>query len=214
MSKSTKIAIYGLILCLSWSIVKTASWSVVDLLTKQVNHNIQSWQVQAVAQTTWDETHYLLKLALLLEPRHPDSLEVMGQLYYWHATSIATHSIERSNNYQKSLEHFLLSLTQRPASAYTWANIVILKGLFRDYDRQFFTAVKQAVTLGGWELFVQQAIAEVGLVAWQELPVKTRTSIVTAIEHGLQIKSKEMDVIVSRHQQLFCRTQELKRFCQ
>jgi hypothetical protein len=88
-----------------------------------------------------------------------------------------------------------------------------LKNLFHDYDKQFFTAVKQAVTLGGWEPFVQQVIAEVGLVAWQELSTKTRAFTITMIERGLQINPKAMDIVVNRHQPLLCKTKALKRFC-
>jgi hypothetical protein len=88
-----------------------------------------------------------------------------------------------------------------------------LKSLFRDYDKQFFTAVKQAVTLGGWEPFVQQVIAEVGLVAWQELSIKTRAFTITMIERGLQINPKAMNIVMDRHQSLLCKTKALKRFC-
>ncbi len=216
------VALMGLHL---WLIYIAASWGLADLFAKQARYDMQQWEDQALTTDSWKSIHATLTWAQSFEPDHPDLLESTGHAYYLLYRSGVMTAAEQLMALQQALDYYLKAAKQRPVSAYTWANIAILKSRLGQYDAQFLAALESAAVLGPWEPFVQRAVADVGLAAWYKFPKegrkKGRKIVFAAIERGMHKQAHLMSTLIKRHRRelMVCayrggHTTRLADFCQ
>ncbi len=195
----------GLIGISLWLIYLAAAWGLADLFAKQANYDLQQWEKQGrINQESWNSIHTMLAKARYLEPYNPEILEYQGTAYYL----LYRYAVKKTEIVLKqALNYYLKAVQQKPVSAYTWANIAIIKFRLRQYDAQFIAALENAYVLGVSIPFVQHAIADVGLAAWYRLPKKFRKkgrSVVFAtVQRGMHKQAHLMMTLIKRHKRKY-----------
>jgi tetratricopeptide (TPR) repeat protein len=194
----------GLIGISLWLIYFAAAWGVADLFAKQANYDLQQWEKGGrITQESWKSIHTMLGKARYLEPYNPDILEYYGTAYY----RLSRYGAVKKIVFQQALNYYLKAVQQKPVSAYTWANIAIIKFRLRQYDARLIEALENASVLGAWVPFVQHAIAEVGLAAWYRLPKKFRKKgravVFATIERGMHKQAHLMMTLIKRHKRKY-----------
>lgn len=183
---------------LIWLIYLATSWGLADLLTRPAYYYIPRWEKHGLKSATlWQSVHTQLNFASYLDPHHPNLLEIISKVHYLH--HFAVNTTVPLSSLQKALDYNFKAVQQRPVSAYTWANIALLKSQLKQYDAQFETALKQAIVLGRWETMVQRLVAEIGLVTWYQLPKSTRWLVLATIERGMYIQPDLISAIMKKH---------------
>jgi hypothetical protein len=196
-------AILGLMGVFIGLIYLAICWGLADLLTKPASYHLLRWEKQGInSETAWQTTLTQLQWANDLEPEHPDLLELIAQVHYLPATSNRGIKLQLTS-LQQALDYNLKAIQQRPVSAYTWANIALLKSQLKQYDAQFEMALKQAIVLGQWEPLVQHLVIEAGLVAWYQLPKSTRWLVLAAIERGMLIQPQFIIALMNKYQRIY-----------
>lgn len=203
-SKLVNANLVSLIGLLIWLIYLATRWGLADLLVKPASYQISLWEqsgstVQAAA---WQTTLTQLQRAINLEPHNPDLLELISRAYYLHSNVDIGIKLQL-NSLQQALNYNLQAIRQRPVSAYTWANIALLKSQLKQYDAQFETALKSAIILGKWEPLVQHSVIEAGLAAWYQLPSSIRWLVLAAIERGIVLQPQLIKAIINKYQRIY-----------
>lgn len=199
-SKLSQIMAIGLIAISLWLIYFAISWGLADLFAKQANYELQQVEKQGrITQESWKSIYALLSIARDLQPSNPSILEYYASAYY----ILYNNSAEKLILIQQALNYYLKAVQQQPVSAYTWANIAIIKYQLRQYDAEFVAALENAYVLGVSIPFVQHTIAEVGLAAWYRLPKnirkKGRTVIFATVELGMHKQANLMISLIKKH---------------
>jgi hypothetical protein len=200
LSQFTKILVLGLISVLLWLICVATLRGFSNFLVTQAQYDMQHWVDKELTLDEWTSTQITLKRALQLEPYNPDFLEMMGNVYYW-KSKVSTTTPQIIIARQQALDYFYKAIEQRAVSAFTWTNIIIMKGFLGQYDAQFVKALEQAMIFGPWEPFVHQTIAEIGLLAWDRLSEKGQSIVIMAVERGIiSGQAKQMYGFIKKYQ--------------
>jgi hypothetical protein len=146
--------------------------------------------------------HYLAQ-SLQFAPDNAWTLEEMGslQLRRRGASTEARLAAARSANVD-----FRLALVQRPASAFTWANLALSKFELGEADDELMQALARAQELGPWEPEVQQAVTFVGLGLWTRLKPAEQQAVLRTMERGARRDAAKIAAIAQAYQRsdLFC----------
>ena len=203
-SKLVNAIIFSLMGLFSWLIYLATCWGLADLLAKPAAYQISLWeQPNSIAKAAaWPTTLTQLQWAINLEPANPDLLELISRAYYLHSNFDIGIKFQLTS-LQQALNYNLQAIRQRPVSAYTWANIALLKSQLQQYDAQFETAIKQAIILGKWEPLVQHLVIEAGLTAWYQLPQSTRWLVLAAIERGIFLQPQLIKALINKYQRIY-----------
>ena len=146
----------------------------------------------------WLKTRDRLAAASRMSGGAPVMEEALG---VWHAQRLMSGA--GSQVFQdQALQHFKASLTVRPTSAYTWANIILSKYHLGQIDRELFLAMDQASALGKWEPWVQWVLVDIGLALWDESSEKTRSLTTGALERGMKRQKEEMVKLIRKRGRL------------
>ncbi|NJO14294.1 MAG: hypothetical protein HC877_00650 [Thioploca sp.] len=202
-SKLVNVFIFSLIGLFTWLIYLAACWGLADLLTKPASYRLSLWEQQGLnTESAWENTLIQLKLAIDLEPENPDLLELISRAYYLHSNFDISIKLQLTS-LQQALNYNLQAIRQRPVSAYTWANIALLKSQLKQYDAQFETALKQAIIWGKWEPLIQHLVIEAGLDAWYQLSQSTRWLVLAAIERGIFLQPQLIKALINKYQRIY-----------
>ncbi len=203
--KLHQVLVTGFMVFLLWLIFIAASWGMADLFARQVRYEMGQWQTKSepLKVETWKSTQARINWTRVLESANPEFLEDMASAYFFLYSYGTITPAEKVMALRYSLDYYVKAVKQYPSSASTWANIALVKFYLREYDTQFLVALENATSLGPWEPFVQQAVAEVGLAAWFFFPKQGRKkgqSIVLAnIERGMQRQAKLMTALIKKY---------------
>ena len=202
-SQLANISILGLMGLFIVLIYLAVCWGLADLLTKPASYHLLRWEKQGInSETAWQTTLTQLQWAIDLEPKNPDLLELIARVHYLLATTGIGIKFQLTS-LQQALDYNLKAIQQRPVSAYTWANIALLKSQLKQYDAQFEIALKQAIVLGQWEPLVQHLVIEAGLVAWYQLPQSIRWLVLAAIERGMLVQPQLIIALINQYQRIY-----------
>jgi tetratricopeptide (TPR) repeat protein len=196
-----KISLFSFMSFLFWLIYLAISHGIANLLLIQVDDEIEQWTLSnQLTIDTWVSTHNQLNWALKFDPHNPDLLERMGTLYYWKA-NISVMLPEILVARQKALDYYWKAVKQKPTTALTYANIILVKDLLGQYDTQFQMALQQATILSPWEPFIQSVVVEIGLSAWQQLSKKGQSIVLATIERGIKSgQATQMSALLKKYQ--------------
>jgi hypothetical protein len=196
-------AILGLMGVFIGLIYLAICWGLADLLAKPASYHLLRWEKQGLtSETAWQTTLTQLQWATDLEPKNPDLLELIARVHYLLAISNRGIKLQLTS-LQQALDYNLKAIQQRPVSAYTWANIALLKSQLKQYDAQFEMALKQAIVLGRWEPLVQHLVIEAGLVAWYQLPQSIRWLVLAAIERGMLVQPQLIIALMNKYRRIY-----------
>jgi hypothetical protein len=204
-SKLVNATIFSLIGLFIWLIYLATCWGLADLLAKPASYQIPLWEQSdstVFKESAWQTMLTQLQWAIDLEPENPDLLELISRAYYLHRNFDISIKLQLTS-LQQALNYNLQAIRQRPVSAYTWANIALLKSQLKQYDAQFETALKPAIIWGKWEPLVQHLVVEAGLDAWYQLSQSTRWLVLAAIERGIFLQPQLIKALINKYQRIY-----------
>ena len=146
----------------------------------------------------WTHARALLREARELDPRQPNFLEGIVQLYELRALPLEPGDTLAQGYLRQALEYQREAVRRRPGSPYGWANIALLKGRLPEPDREFETALRNAAQLGPWEPWVQIALAETGFRHWDALAPDTRAAMRANAARALRWQDRQMFELARR----------------
>ncbi|MDM8557794.1 hypothetical protein [Candidatus Parabeggiatoa sp. HSG14] len=213
-----QILFFSLMGFLFWLIYIAMAYGVANLSVNQVNDEVEQWvEGKNLTKEDWFLVHKKLNWALKFDRHNPDLLEMMGTLYYWKA-NISVMQPKVFVARQKALSYYLQVVKQKPNSALTYANIILIKDLLGQYDAQFQVALEQAARLNPWEPFIQRVIVEIGLSAWKQLSKNGQSIVFATIERGIKSgQATQMSAFIKKYQyeSVVCmRGHPFFKFCQ
>lgn len=216
----TGFFLYFLIPIFVYLIFIAVSRGIADVTVNKAQTLMNGWVSGKTVQTEeWNDAHTSLLSALSLTPENPDYLSLLGNLYEWRVARQALDSPELIENYHKALDYYQQALAKRPAFAFYWANIAVVKSILGEVDEAFYLAVDRALILGAWEPGVQLKIADATLRVWYLLDDHGWEQTVNNIERGLvsnaptiMKKAKQVQVLNKLCGKLK-RTEPVRKFC-
>jgi len=212
--------IYFLIAVLAYFIFLSANRGIADVKSYTATVIMNSWaNGKPVESQAWNEAHRALLSALAFSPDNPDYLASLGNLYEWRVAHKRLNAAGVIADYRKALDYYQQALAKRPAYAYYWANIAVVKSILGEVDKTFYLAVDRSLALGPWEPGVQLKIADATLRVWYLLDDHGWEKMRENIERGLESnaatimeKAKQVQVINKLCGKLR-RTETVRQFC-
>jgi len=149
---------------------------LADLRAFEARVALNAWETKRIQPPLeeWRFAQDRLREARELDSGQPDFLEDLARLYTLRALAPKAGDANAQGDLRQALAFQREALRRRPGSAYTWANIVLLKAHLSETDREFEAALRNAALLGPWEPQVQLAIADAGFRQWPSLAADTR----------------------------------------
>jgi len=144
----------------------------------------------------------------------PDSAWALYTLTEWkYRTSLS--SIDRAiweDAARVALEGARRLVRQRPAYPQSWARLASLKGRLGQHDDEFWTALKQAETLGPWKTDVLLAVMAAGLPVWAQMDDGFREHMRGVMERAARRSPDRAAVIAAIYKRLdvFCALDTVK----
>lgn len=142
----------------------------------------------------WAATRDRLHTALALEPDNPMAHELMGVL--------AAQRFDDPGLLIEATSHYVRSLTLRPISPNTWANLAEARYLVGDTAQLFRVAIENAARLGPSEPQSQRVVAHYGLAVFDEVGPPTKRAIEAMVAAGMRRDPAEMLSIAQRRGRL------------
>jgi hypothetical protein len=124
--------------------------------------------------------------------------ENLARLSLLRATSISDVA-QRQQVLHNGLNEIHIALALSPASPYHWTILLMLKRDLGEYDAEFRYALHRAVELGPWEPTLLVAQADVGLSAWNSMPVEEQAIIQQVFVRGIQHQEQAMQGVAQSH---------------
>lgn len=142
----------------------------------------------------WSTTRDRLNAALALEPDNPTVHELMGVL--------VSQRFDDPVLLQEASSHYVRSLTLRPISPVSWANLAEARYQVGDTSRIFQLALVNAARLGPSEPQAQRVVAHYGLAVFDEVSPDTRKAIEAMVAAGMRRAPGEILAIAQRRGRL------------
>ena len=221
LSRPLRFLIYFLIIILVYFIYVAANRGVGDVNSYHARVIMDSWASgkKVVEKNDWDAAHQSLLSALDRSPENPDYLTLLGNLYEWRVTGKVPDSPEIVADYRKALGLYQQALKTRPAFAFYWANVAVVKSILTEVDEEFYLAVDRSLVLGAWDPGVQIKIADATLGIWYLLDEHGWEKMVENVEHGLESNPSAIMKMAKQYQVLnkLCaklrRTETMLSYC-
>jgi hypothetical protein len=141
-------------------------------------------------------------LASRLDAWRPDLQAAVGDMHALLAAGRPVWEAESKAHNRAARDAYRTAIQRRPSWPYAWANLAVVKFRLAELDREFFTALERAVTLGPWEPEIQKTVADLGLAAWKLLPEETRTPVRASLERGLHRQGETIISLAARYGRL------------
>jgi hypothetical protein len=161
-------------------------WAIADILETQIRYQLN--KAQTVGQTLdarqWRLTKDMLQKVLKLHPDYSGYLE-LAVFFYQVAASRPQALVDElgwHDSRQQALEYARFALLKRPTWPYLWDDLFQSKIKLKQFDNELTSAMERAVTLGPWEIDVQEDIGFIGLDSWENLPVAAQQTVLKAME--------------------------------
>jgi hypothetical protein len=186
--------------CLAW---KAGKEGISNFYVQSAHQEINRWETpgQRFRGDEWTRVMQYLTKSLHYSPNNAWSLEEMGtfQLRRMRAATdpaLAMAAVRSAN------AHFHMTLIERPASPFAWANLALSKLYLDELDDELFAALRRADELGPWEPEVQQSVLFVGLAAWHKLGAAQQAAMVRTLERAVRRNAPKVTEIVKSFNRL------------
>lgn len=132
-----------------------------------------------------------------LAPDNANAKLLLSRLSWWQLRT--DEPPEARQVYDQMLYALLDASRSSPGAANAWSSILTVRHFQRRYDGLFQGALARTQTLAPWEPHVQQAVARVGLAAWDDLSnALARSIVIETIQRGLRADPVRMATLVER----------------
>ncbi|MDH3325364.1 MAG: tetratricopeptide repeat protein [Gammaproteobacteria bacterium] len=213
LPQSLRIFLVSLIGILLYFIYIAANHGIADVKVYNSRAIMDSWASgkRVVEKNDWESAHQSLLSALEYSPENPEYLALLGNLYEWRVANQPVNSPSVITDLNTALDFYRLALLKRPAFAFYWANIAVIKSMLAEVDKEFYLAVDRALVLGAWEPGVQLKIADATLGVWYLLDENGWNKMIENIDRGLQVNAKPILAMARKNKVLYQLCGKLKR---
>jgi len=175
------------ILLLAFALFLAGKWGIASAGHSFAMWHFESWQKSATPPDvrTWKWVHEAMRWSLKLDPGNAEYSNDMGRLYDYTAMNMVEHASQIQPLLTISLSFFRQATRLRPAWAFAWANLALLKHQLGHIDAEFDHALDRAMRLGAALPPVQRVVAEAGVAHWRHLSVAMRRKVLVNIHTGL-----------------------------
>ncbi|RKZ73262.1 MAG: hypothetical protein DRR19_31160 [Candidatus Parabeggiatoa sp. nov. 1] len=199
-TRLAKTVVWSLMIALTYLIPQAASWGVADAIARRVQASMEKWPQQEIALSEWMPIHNATAYALRLAPNNPALLIRMGYIYHWQGIQLSVSPKEKLAAFQHALNAYSKAVKRNPTNTSIWANILLVKqNHLQQNDLQFITAFDFAAKYGPWKLHAQQAIIDVGLATWYQLPSQVKSIVIATIVRGMQSQAALVRKLIKHH---------------
>ena len=129
-------------------------------------------------------------------PRHPDYLELAGNLQELQADLPGMVGKAHSETLDSAADYYRQALAVRPLWPHGWANLLAVKSKLVEVDDEFALAMKRSVETGPWTPRVQIQVADSGLRHWEQLDKPGRELVQVAIDHALVVQPRAIFSVI------------------
>lgn len=221
-SRAQRSVVIFLIMLLFYFVYLAANWGLGDVKAYQARSMMDKWSKNpnSLDTASWQKAQQYLASALDYSPNNSEYLAMQGNLYEWQALIKAREPVEKLNDYKVALDYYRRALHLRPAFAYYWANIAVVKSMLGEVDEEFYQAVDRSLVLGAWEPGVQLKIADATLGVWYLLDKNGWAKLLANVEKGLQSNPQAIMTLAKKYQvfRQLCaklrRTEAMLTYCQ
>jgi len=163
-----------------------------DAVAESAAREMALWPQQKGRPTPaeWSQLRERVALASAVSPADPALPELLGLLDLSRPGEAAA---------REAYEELLRSLSLRPSSPYTWANVAQARSRLGFSMSDIVTAILIATQLGPAEPEVQRALIDIGLGRWDRLPEPVRQQVRDALAQSMQRYPFKTLPIASRH---------------
>lgn len=181
-------AILGCTAVLAWAGLRAdAAWH--DFAARTIIGNVT--RAAAIDPAGLDAAAARIDRALARFPRHPDYLDLAGQLKALRAGQPGVVGRERSEWLEAGAGDHRRALAERPVWPYSWAALLSVKDALGQADSEFVNAMYRATATGPWEPRVQLQVFRSGIRYWDELGSKERELIRRVSADALHVQPRE-----------------------
>jgi len=163
-----------------------------DLVAEAAAREMASWPQKNALPTPddWSGLRARLALASAISPADPAIPELLGLL------DLSRPDTASAREAYRELLH---SLSLRPSSPYTWANVAEARRRLGFSNSDVLAAILIALQLGPAEPEVQRTLIDIGLAQWDRLPEPMRQELRKALAQSMERYPFKTLPIVSRH---------------
>ena len=200
-------------LMVCWTVYLAAKIGIADLVAIQSRRAISEWDQQKSRPPLrqWLTTRDQIKLARDLDPANPVFVEDLGRIYDRRLRDQSADSAATQAFAEQALIYFRQAVRQRPVSAYSWADVALIKLKLDRTDEEFLNALQQAIVWGPWEPDVQFIVAEAGLATWDKLSPQTRAAVSVTLERVAVRHAEYLTRIAKNHARMHILCSTLKQ---
>lgn len=161
---------------------------VADISAWQASRFVDDWMVrQGVgSERAWLVAESAANRAIAVTPAamaiHHERL---GRIHEWRHLDLPYGNEAALASRLAARDAYRRAIELRPLWPYTWLRLAYIKLRLVEFDEEFDRAMREAVALGPWRITVNKTIAEIGLIAWQELDSVQRELVLEAANRTL-----------------------------
>lgn len=192
------LAISALFLCVPVAYYSIC-WMVGDIQAYSVRYALQVWEQnpQRLSSSWLDKELQRINNALRWSPENPEYHEIKARLQLYRA-QLAAQQSHRSSHLKSAQVLHLEASRLRPRWPYSWANLALVQAYQGDFGADFADHLKQASHYGPWELSVNLAVLQAGLIGWEALSSEQQQLIVGAGMRGAEQSPRQTRAVIQQ----------------
>lgn len=184
-----RVICYGLAMLLLLAAIDRIKYSLASRYSDRTEAAMLYWAINAnTARPGSADLAYLRKLlerSLSLDPDNPTHLDRLSQLDLWELATRRVDETRRQQLHAEGLAAARRGVALRPGWALAWARLLVWKSEFDELDREFYSALERATTLGQWQRNIHPAVLQAALPVWDSLDDKARQITLQTGRRGL-----------------------------
>lgn len=182
-------------------LISALRFGSAEFFSLNARRNMEEWkatQSPPVAEQILSVVHQL-DIARFLADSNPDHHEDIARLFLIRAALPDTPPDAKQELLLQGMLEIRTSISLRPVSPYSWTILLMLKRDLHEFDAEFRHALHRAIELGPWEPELLTAVADVGLSAWDDMPLEEQALIQQVFVRGLEHQDELMHEVSHAH---------------
>lgn len=179
-----------LLLAFAWWASKTG---LAGLYSFQANSYLELWQHQrmtnpqyTITDSQYQELRQKHQQILSFTHYNGDFWTSFAQMQFWYLYNTPQLTLKQQLQFKDNiLSAYRTAISLRPTWPYTFADFAVAKANFGEYDAEFIEALNKANQLGARESYVIHTTLELGLAAWNKLPISSQKVVANAVERSV-----------------------------
>ncbi len=166
-------------------------WMLGDFYGERIALSIEQWGKDRSSPSESVLTDHLefSKQSIKWSPSNPRYKELRARLLIMQAAYLSGNQ-EVFSSLEQMLDLHREAIQERPQWPFSWANLVVVKGLKQEVDDEYRQALYNAMSYGPYEAGAIQRIARSTANNWDLMDAEEENLIYRAIANGVQIDSR------------------------